>query len=363
MHKVSRVLMTGDTVGGVWTYALELARGLGPHGVEVFLAALGGAASPAQRAEAANTDNLRVLESDFKLEWMEEPWADVEASGRWLLRLEQEYTPDLVHLNSYGHGALSWRAPVLLTAHSCVLSWWRSVKGEPAPAEWDRYRAEVAKSVRQADRVTAPSLAMARAVAALYGRSCDVVPNGRSAERYRSGQKEPVIFTAGRLWDEAKNVAAVVHAAPGLEWPVYLAGDLRRPDGRVLRAPGCRALGHLGPDEIAAWYARASIYVLPARYEPFGLSVLEAALSGCALVLGDIDSLREIWDGAAVFVPPEETEAVRDGLVELIRDPQRREELAGRAAERAREFTPERMARGYLDHYRALVARGRQVCA
>ncbi len=32
---------------------------------------------------------------------------------------------------------------------------------------------------------------------------------------------------------------------------------------------------------------------LPARYEPFGLSVLEAALSGCALVLGDIPSLRE----------------------------------------------------------------------
>ncbi len=363
MREVSRVLMTGDTVGGVWTYCLELARGLRSYGVEVFLAALGGPASPAQRAEAASSDNLHVIESDFKLEWMEEPWTDVEASGRWLLHLEQEYAPDVVHLNSYGHGALRWGAPVLLTAHSCVLSWWGSVKGEPAPSEWERYRAEVTKSVRQADRVTAPSQAMARAVAALYGRSCDVVPNGRSAERFRRGQKEPFIFTAGRLWDEAKNVAAVVQAAPGLEWPVYLAGDLRRPDGRVLRAPGCRVLGHLGADEMADWYARASIYVLPARYEPFGLSVLEAALSGCALVLGDIGSLREIWEGAAVFVPPEETEAVRDALVELIRDCSRRDELAARAAARAREFTPERMALGYLDIYRALVSRGRQVCA
>ena len=48
---------------------------------------------------------------------------------------------------------------------------------------------------------------------------------------------------------------------------------------------------------------RAAIYALPARYEPFGLSILEAALSGCALVIGDIPSLREIWADAALFVP------------------------------------------------------------
>ena len=63
-------------------------------------------------------------------------------------------------------------------------------------------------------------------------------------------------------------------------------------------------LGRLSAGELADWYARAAIYALPARYEPFGLSALEAALSGCALVLGDIPSLREIWGDAALFVPP-----------------------------------------------------------
>ncbi|MEB3829625.1 glycosyltransferase [Phormidium sp. CCY1219] len=61
----------------------------------------------------------------------------------------------------------------------------------------------------------------------------------------------------------------------------------------------------MSPEELSHWYARAAIYAFPARYEPFGLSVLEAALSGCALVLGDIPRLREMWGDAAVFANPD----------------------------------------------------------
>ena len=46
--------------------------------------------------------------------------------------------------------------------------------------------------------------------------------------------------------------------------------------------------GQLTTAEVRNVINTASIYALPARYEPFGLSILEAALSGCALVLGDI---------------------------------------------------------------------------
>jgi glycogen(starch) synthase len=108
MHeqRIQRVLMTGDTVGGVWTFTLELAEALGAQGVEIVLAALGGNPSAAQIAEASEITNLCLLGSDFKLEWMEDPWDDVAESGRWLLELEREYRPDVVHLNSLGHGAL-----------------------------------------------------------------------------------------------------------------------------------------------------------------------------------------------------------------------------------------------------------------
>ncbi len=360
---IERLLMTGDTVGGVWTFTLELARALGAHGVSVTLAAMGGEPSPAQRAEAGRIANLRIVSSSHKLEWMDDPWADVAASGRWLRDIENEWRPQMIHLNTLGHGALPWQAPVVLTAHSCVLSWWKAVKGGRAPAEWDRYRGEVGRSLRGADALTAPSRAMLRALEANYGPDLPgergVVPNGRSAGLFRPAPKEPFVLTAGRLWDEGKNAAAVAALAGKLYWPVYMAGEAGVKSESLA---GCRMLGHLSADELAEWLGRASIYVLPARYEPFGLSALEAALSGCALVLGDIASLREIWQDAAVFVPPEDAGRLRDAVADLIGDPGRRTEMAQRALARARLFPPERMAAGFLDVYQAAAGR-RFACA
>jgi glycosyltransferase involved in cell wall biosynthesis len=121
-------------------------------------------------------------------------------------------------------------------------------------------------------------------------------------------------------------------------------------------------LGRLGAAELAEWYARAAIYALPARYEPFGLSALEAAHSGCALVLGDIPSLREIWGDAAVFVTPDDSRALEAALRELIADPEFRERKASAAYEHAMQYTPRRMAAGYLEAY-ASVADRRRACA
>src|SRR5690349_7949526 len=118
-----RILMTTDTVGGVWTYALELARALAPHGVEVALATMGGPLSAAQRDELRPLRHVELFPSEFKLEWMEAPWADVAEAGEWLVWIERCVTPDVVHLNGYVHGALPWRAPSLVVGHSCVFSW------------------------------------------------------------------------------------------------------------------------------------------------------------------------------------------------------------------------------------------------
>jgi glycosyltransferase involved in cell wall biosynthesis len=74
----------------------------------------------------------------------------------------------------------------------------------------------------------------------------------------------------------------------------------------------CYALGNLPRENLRYWYACASIYVLPARYEPFGLTILEAALSGCALVLGGIESLKENWAQAAIFINPADRIALRE---------------------------------------------------
>jgi glycosyltransferase involved in cell wall biosynthesis len=122
-------------------------------------------------------------------------------------------------------------------------------------------------------------------------------------------------------------------------------------------------LGLLAARDLAHFYGRAAIYALPARYEPFGLSVLEAAMSGCALVLGDIPSLRENWTNAAIFVPPNDPEALEAALKQLISDSNLRGSLRTRARARARRFTPRRMANAYLATYRDVCSKGNEVTA
>src|SRR5690606_9591791 len=125
-----KILMTTDTLGGVWTYCMELCAALKPHGVDIILATMGRKLSPIQHRQLQRLANVQLRESEFRLCWMEDPWDDIEEAGEWLLALEREVEPDLVHLNDLGHGNLPWQSPVLLVGHSCVFSWWDAVKGE-----------------------------------------------------------------------------------------------------------------------------------------------------------------------------------------------------------------------------------------
>ena len=358
---MTRILMTTDTVGGVWDYSLELARALGRHGASVVLATMGAPVQPAQWEQVRALHNVELRESEFALEWMPSPWRDVDRAGEWLLDLEVAVAPDLIHLNGYVHGALPWRAPVVIAAHSCVRSWWEAVKGEAPHAEWDEYSRRVEAGLRSADAIVAPSHAMAAALRRHYDFDAEpvVVPNGRAGP-FHQGEKSALVLTAGRVWDEAKNVAALARVADTLPWPVYVAGSADSPTGRSAALGAMRPLGQLPSNELAEWMARAAIYALPARYEPFGLSVLEAALSGCALVLGDIPSLRERWDDAALFVDPNDDHALAAAITLLAEDAPMRGALAARARRVAVELTPERMAVGYLSVYRRAIGMERR---
>ncbi|HEY0778689.1 MAG TPA: glycosyltransferase, partial [Gemmatirosa sp.] len=168
-----RLLLTADAVGGVWPYALELARALALHGVDVHAATMGPRPNDRQRADAARA-GVTLHEGDYALEWMDAPWDDVARAGDWLLALERAVAPDVVQINGYAHGALPWRAPAVVVAHSDVCSWWEAVRGEPAPVRWDHYRAAVATGLAAADAVVAPTRAMADALARHYGASSGV---------------------------------------------------------------------------------------------------------------------------------------------------------------------------------------------
>jgi glycosyltransferase involved in cell wall biosynthesis len=344
----ARVLMTADAVGGVWTYALELARALADYDVRTTLVTIGPRPDRNQATAAAAIRGLELIPTSFTLEWTPDGWRDFDASAEWLLALERRLHPTVVHLNGYSHAALGWTAPTLVVGHSCVVSW-RDAVGGDIDAHWlDEYRARVADGLHRATWVVAPSAAMRNELRRCYGpvANISVIPNGRDPARFRPGAKAPLVFTAGRLWDRAKNIDAVRGIAPHLSWPVLIAGDV---------TVGC---GRCAEREMIAHLGRASIAVLPARYEPFGLLALEAALSGCALVLGDIPSQREIWADTATFVDPDDPEALHAAIEALIACPEQRQRAAWRARRRAMRFTPAEMARRYMWIYRRISGGG-----
>jgi glycosyltransferase involved in cell wall biosynthesis len=340
-----RILMTTDTVGGVWSYALELCAALAGEGCEVTLATMGAPLRAGQRDELAAAGLEDVRTSAYALEWMPDPWDDVERAGRWLLRIADEVEPDLVHLNGYAHGALPWGVPVVAVAHSDVLSWHEAVRGRPAGPEWARYRDAVGAGLAGASLLVAPTRATLDAMRRHLDLPCPtcVVPNGTRRTPPR-GPKLDVVLTAGRVWDEAKNLAALADVAPALHWPVAVAGDGDVP-GPLLR------LGRLDRSAMDRALGRAAVFAGPARYEPFGLAALVAGRAGCALVLGDIPTLREVWGDAAIYVPPDDRTALAGALTRLIEDRALRAAWAVRARRRSLEYSAERMAAAYLAIY------------
>jgi glycosyltransferase involved in cell wall biosynthesis len=349
-----KILMTADTLGGVWSYAMQLCAALRPAGVEVALATMGASPSPGQRAELRGKSNVQLYESAFRLEWMSSPWENLEDAADWLLALESRVRPDVVHLNHLVHAELPWRAPVITVAHSCVFSWWWAVHRCRPGRDWDRYFRRVKTSLHTANCVVAPTRALLAALFRHYGpiAEAQVIPNARAACDFRRVRKLPLVFSAGRLWDQGKNVRALCEVAPALAWPVFVAGATTSPDGTSENLPNVSQLGELSPMQLRQWLAASAIYAAPARYEPFGLTPLEAALSGCALVLGDIESLREVWEDAAVYVLPDSPSDLREQIATLIEQPYLLAGYAQRGYEHALQFNPQRQAASYMNLYR-----------
>jgi glycosyltransferase involved in cell wall biosynthesis len=156
------------------------------------------------------------------------------------------------------------------------------------------------------------------------------------------------------VWDQAKNFATLDAAARDLAWPVTVAGEHTSPDGRKCELSNLRCIGAQPDHAIETLLERTSIFVHPARYEPFGLAVFEAAMHGCALVLSDLPTLRELWEGAAVFADPNDASALRKQLEMLIERADVRESLAQAALRRAERYRPEAMSAAYLAVYRDL---------
>jgi glycosyltransferase involved in cell wall biosynthesis len=352
------ILMIADTVGGVWTYATGLASSLTASGASVCLVTLGRLPRADQRQMLPAS--VQVIETDLALEWQDPEGRNLARARAFLGATERRIKPDVVHLNSYREATFDWYAPVIVVAHSCVNSWGISCNDRAFLSEprWRNYSKLVADGLDSADEWVSPTHAFGETVRDLYQPRTRgiVIRNGAAPAGDTAQPRKPLILAAGRMWDAAKNLAVLAEAGKGLDWPVCVVGATA-----AGKSPcGIEILGELSHREVGGLMRQAEIFVSPARFEPFGLSVLEAAGAGCALVLSGIPTFRELWDGAALFVAPDDSGGLRAALSDLCNDQEKRSRLQRAALARARRYSMQSMADAYLRLYRSLLSRANQ---
>jgi glycosyltransferase involved in cell wall biosynthesis len=349
-----RVLMTTDAVGGVWTYSIDLAQGLARSGVETTLVVIGPSPTHDQVAQANAVPHLTLVDTCLPLDWMAKEPAEILEVGAAVRGLARGAGADLVHLNSPALASEGgFNAPVIGACHSCLATWWGSVKDGPMASDF-RWRSQALwQGMMACDALVAPTRAFAEDTARAYELPRPfVVHNGRSPAPAALAAREAMVFTSGRLWDEGKNIGVLDAAAALIQAPLHAAGPLQGPSGGPVVLTHAQALGRLSSEAVARWLARAPVYASAALYEPFGLGVLEAGQAGCALVLSDIPTFRELWDGAAVFCDPYSPEAYATAFRELLADPIHAERLGQQAKARAGRYTVGAMTAGVLEIYR-----------
>ena len=357
-----RILMTTDTIGGVWSFTKELAGELLAGGCAVALVSLGRRPSQAQKAWADVQatrwgTHFRFQALDTPLEWMAENDRAFQDAAPVLSRMVEKFAPDLLLSSQYCFGALRCDVPRIVVAHSDVLSWADACRSEGLQeSTWlDRYRELVANGLNRADAVVAPTRWMLSALAANFRlpRERRVIPNGRRLPQIEPATRKMQAVTAGRLWDEAKNLRMLDDIDSPM--PLFVAGETEHESARSARLELCgceKLLGLLNENELLGLFQESAIYICTSRYEPFGLAPLEAALCGCAVLANDIHSLREVWGDAALYFSG--PESLSEWLWRLSDHNGLMTEAQSRAMYRAREFTAVRMAEGYLELFRSI---------
>ena len=302
---------------------------------------------------------------------------DVRDAGS-LLPAVRGLNPALVHANSLSAGRAVGRVadalPCPATAHL------RDILNLSAAATRDlgRCAALVAVSAAVRDHHVARGLPAGRVRVVRNGIDPAAFPGDLDRDAARSSVREelgfppetPLVLAVGQVglrkgWDVLAEAAADVRGAPppafvcvGERWSrkaesVRFEADAFGLMGR--NAPGrVRRLGTRR--DVARLMLAADVLAHPARQEPFGRVLLEAATAGLPIVAADVGGTREMLGGAFAEFPPGDPAGLAAALSRLLNDPAERARFAAAAGRRVARFTVDAAARGLTDVWAAALA-------
>ena len=320
-----RVLATTNGAGGTWQYSLGLARGLSRIGVDTLLAVLGPEPSAAQAMAADAIEGLELVGTGLALAGAADGAGSLRATGDELAELAIAHGADLVQLGTPAIAAQSrFPVPIVAVHHRCAATWWEAAHGTALPPEFAPRSELIRAGLEAAHIVVTPTAAFGAATQRVYG-----------------------------LPEPPRTVHHGLTPLPVQRSPhdVAVAVPLEGPNGVGVMFDNVHSLDTV--DEAAP--GDRPVFVSTALYEPFGFAVLEAAASGCPLILSDIPTFRELWDGVAVFVDPRDEQGFTRAIADLVADAFGRAAMGRAARQRAALYTADAMAAQMAAIYRSLL--------
>jgi len=375
--------------GGAESYVSTMADALLERGHRVSVIALGEGNSVdtqvrVMRLAAPNLHWLLYRGLPFGKS-MAMPVREIEWSRRaWsaLMKLNRRDPVDVVETGEtmvLQQATFGAKPPVVIRGHGNPLSIKRF--GDKRVGWGDRLGRKLQLiGMHRASAITTVSRFQAQQLAAdlsLPEEAIRVIPNPispalllQALEASANEPTKPVVLYSGRIelnkgsLELLRSVHQVARRFPRVEYVIAGARHNSIDDRALEGALGSngarkhiRLLGHVPWRQLTDWYRRASVFVMPSYYETFGISVIEAMAFGLPVIATNVGGLPEVvQDGVTgILVPPKDPDALAEGIVRLLRDPELRRRLGNAGRDRVlSEFRLDRIVEQTLSVYESV---------
>lgn len=339
---------------------LERARGiqtvhtvaaLAAQGIDVTLAHVPSSGDPFAAYSVAMPSKVRLLPVSRSLPW---PFVRMHSNRLFAARLAKHIDPRVAvmarHLKI--SALLLERIPDLRLVYEA-----HEVFADTARPHRRKGTERLERAVvKAAAALVANSSQTAARLRALYGIAVpiEVIPNGveypESVPAKDWARASERIVYAGSFfsWKGVDDLADAARALPGFRIRLIGGDEARIEQLRARAGSGGAVLdftGRIPHGRVAAELARACIAVLPNRADPDSaftspIKLFEYMAAGCALVVSDLPSVREVLAPEdAVWTAPGDAAGLANAIRALVKDPEKAQRLGARVREKARSYT------------------------
>lgn len=189
-----KILMTTDNYGDAWYYSTELAGRLRRKGFEITLAIIG---NPLSNQQKKQLDGIAYFNLECKLEWMSNPWPDMQIAKDWLLKILKILQPDILHMNTYSMGDISDNIPVIVNINFLGFNRWKALMHKTNHSDLQFYEEKIGETLKSAHMIIAPSNDMMKETETLFG-------NFKKKKLMYCGKEKPLFSQSLRDKDPSK---------------------------------------------------------------------------------------------------------------------------------------------------------------